>query len=417
MAALTVTGAVLDGAPGGLRAVDGFIAALGPDVAPEPGDEILDAGGDALLPPLVNGHTHAAMTLFRGFGDDLPLMEWLETRLWPAEAGLTPADGLWGPPLACLEMIRAGTTRFWDMYWHQLDVARAVLDSGVRATVGQPILESDGAPPGARPEAAPEGIAALRELGPRVEAALSPHAHYSVSEESLRLVGELSREHDAAVHTHLAETEQEVADCVAAHGERPAYYLDRVGLLHERSVLAHGTWLDDEELALVAARGATIVTNPVSNMKLAVGRAFPYPQARAAGIPVGLGTDGAASNNSLDLLDDVKVLTLLQKHSHDDPKVLPAAEAWAVATGALAPMLGGTPVAVGEPADFLLVDADAVEMAPAPLVDALVYSASGTVVDSVVIDGRVVMAHRHVDGEAEVRARAGECARRVRGGG
>src|SRR4051812_42262831 len=172
MAALTVTGAVLDGAPGGLRAVDGFIAALGPDVAPEPGDEILDAAGQALLPPLLNGHTHAAMTLFRGFGDDLPLMQWLEQRIWPAEARLTPEDVYWGTRLACVEMIRSGTTRFWDMYWHQLDIARAVIDSGLRATVGQPILEFAGAPPGARPEAAADGIAALRELGPHVDPAL-----------------------------------------------------------------------------------------------------------------------------------------------------------------------------------------------------------------------------------------------------
>jgi 5-methylthioadenosine/S-adenosylhomocysteine deaminase len=411
--ALTVTGAVLDGVPGGLRAVDGFVAALGSDVMPEPGDEILDAGGAALLPPLVNGHTHAAMTLFRGFGDDLPLMEWLETRIWPAEAKLTPDDVYWGTRLACLEMVRSGTTRFWDMYWHQLDIARAVVDSGVRATVGQPILESEGAPAGARPEAAPEGIAALRELGPRVEAALSPHAHYSVSEQSLRLVAELSREHDVAVHTHLSETGQEVTDCIAAHGERPAHYLDRLGLLHERSVLAHGTWLDDEELALVATRGATIVTNPVSNMKLAVGRAFPYPTARRAGIPVGLGTDGAASNNSLDLLGDVKVLALLQKHAAGDPATLPAPDAWSIATGAFAPALGGTPLAIGQPADFLLVDASATEMTCGPLLESLVYATSSAAVDTVVVDGRVLMRHREIDGEDEVRARALEASRRV----
>src|SRR6185312_1120484 len=153
------------------------------------------------------------------------------------------------------------------------------------------------------------------------------------------------------IHTHLAETEQEVADSVAAHGCRPAEYLDRLGLLGERTVLAHGVWLDDAELALVAERGATIVTNPVSNMKLAVGRAFPFPAARAAGVPIGIGTDGAASNNSLDLLGELKMLTLLQKHTAGDAAMLPASDAWAIATGAAAPALGGTPVAVGAPAD------------------------------------------------------------------
>jgi 5-methylthioadenosine/S-adenosylhomocysteine deaminase len=412
---LTITNAVLGNETVGLRVVDGLIDALGPDVRPETGDETLDADGLALVPGLVNGHTHSATTLFRGFGDDLPLMEWLETRIWPAEAKLTPDDVYWGTRLACIEMIRSGTVHFWDMYWHQLDVARAVLDSGIRATVGQPILEFPGAPDVARPEMAAAGIERLGELGPRVQAALTPHAPYSVSEQSLELVAEVSATHDVPVHTHLSETEQEVHDSIEAHGCRPAHYLDRLGLLHERTVLAHGVWLDDEELALIAERGATIVTNPVSNMKLAVGRAFPYPRARSAGVPVGIGTDGAASNNSLDLLADMKVLSLLQKHATEDPSVLPANEAWALATGALAPALGGAPVAVGEPADFLLIDVSGVEMTPGPLVESLVYATSSAAVDTVVVDGQVVMRHRRIDGEAEVRSRVLEASARVRG--
>jgi 5-methylthioadenosine/S-adenosylhomocysteine deaminase len=411
--ALTVTNAVLHGDTVGLRAVGGTIAALGPGVQAEAGDETIDAHRAALLPGLVNGHTHAAMTLMRGFGDDLPLMTWLEQRIWPAEAHLTTDDVYWGTRLACLEMIRTGTVRFWDMYWHQLDVARAVVDSGMRACVGQPILEAEGAPAGARPEDAADGIARLTEFGSRVEGALTPHAHYSVSEKSLRLVAEISDARGVPVHTHLSETEQEVHDCIAAHGCRPAHYLDRLGLLHDRTILAHGVWLDDEELELVAERGATIVTNPVSNMKLAVGRAFPYVDARAAGIPIGLGTDGAASNNSLDLLGDVKVLALLQKHASSDPATLPAPDAWAIATGGLAPRLGGTALAVGAPADFLLVDPDAVEMTCGPLLEALVYAASSASIDSVVVAGAVVMRHRHIEGEEEVRARALEASRRI----
>ena len=155
---LTVTNAVLDDAPMSLRAVDGVISALGPDVTPEPGDEILDAHGLALTPGLVNGHGHAAMTLLRGYGDDLPLMEWLEDRIWPAEAQLTQDDVYWGTRLACLEMIRSGTTRFWDMYWHQFDIARAVMDSGMRASVSQVFLSFPGAPAEARPEAASDGL-------------------------------------------------------------------------------------------------------------------------------------------------------------------------------------------------------------------------------------------------------------------
>jgi 5-methylthioadenosine/S-adenosylhomocysteine deaminase len=412
---LCVTDVVLDGAPVGLRAVDGAITALGPDVTAAPDDDILDGHGHALVPGLVNGHGHAAMTLLRGYGDDLPLMRWLETRIWPAEARLTREDVYWGTRLACLEMLRAGTTRFWDMYWFQFEVARAVVDSGMRATVSQVFLSFEGAPDEARPEAAPDGLDRLATFGPRVTPSLGPHAIYTVDEPTLRVVAELSATRGVPVQIHLSETEAEVTDCVAAHGCRPAEYLDRLGLLTERTVLAHGVWLDDAELALVAERGATIVTNPVSNMKLAVGRAFPYGPARAAGVPIGIGTDGAASNNSLDLLGELKVLTLLQKHTAVDAAVLPAADGWAIATGAAAPALGGTPVAVGAPADFALVDTTTPELAPAPLVDGLVYGGSGAVVQTVVVAGSVLMRDRRVDAEDEIRDRATAAARRVRG--
>ena len=411
--ALTVTNANLDGERTNLRAVDGVITAVGPGVLPEPDDEVLDADGLALSRALVNGHTHAAMTLFRGWGDDLPLKEWLEKRIWPAEARLTGEDVYWGTRLACLEMIRTGTVRFWDMYWHQRDVARAVIDSGIRATVGQPILEFDGAPDGGRPEDALEGIAQLGLIGPRVQGALTPHAPYSVTEKSLELIAAVSHDQQVPIHTHLSETESEVHDCIEAHGCRPAHYMDRLGLLNERTVLAHGVWLDDSELELIAERGSTIVTNPVSNMKLAVGRAFPYPQAKAAGVPIGLGTDGAASNNSLDLLADMKVLALLQKHASRDASTMPATEAWDLATGAHAPALQGSPIAIGEQADFLLIDAESAEMTCGPLVESLVYSASSAAVDTVVVDGAVLMRHRQIDGEAEVRARALEASRRA----
>jgi 5-methylthioadenosine/S-adenosylhomocysteine deaminase len=411
---LCVTDVVLDGTTVALRAVDGVIAALGVDVTAEPGDEVLDGRGHALIPGLVNGHGHAAMTLLRGYGDDLPLMRWLETRIWPAEARLTREDVYWGTRLACLEMIRAGTTRFWDMYWFQFEVARAVVDSGMRATVSQVFLSFEGAPDEARPEAAPDGLDRLATFGPRVTPSLGPHAIYTVDEPTLRFVAELSATRDVPVQIHLSETAGEVDDCVAAHGCRPAEYLDRVGLLTERTVLAHGVWLDATELALVAERGATIVTNPASNMKLAVGRAFPYPAARAAGVAIGIGTDGAASNNSLDLLAELKTFTLLQKHTAADAAVLPAADAWAIATGAAAPALLGTPIAVGAPADFALVDTTTPELAPAPLVDGLVYSGTGAAVRSVVVAGSVLMRDRRVDDEDEIRTRAAAAAARVR---
>jgi 5-methylthioadenosine/S-adenosylhomocysteine deaminase len=415
MIALAVSGATLDGEVVGLRAVDGVIVELGPDVAPRAGDEVLDGRGRALLPGLVNGHTHAAMTLFRGYGGDLPLMEWLRDWIWPAEARLTDDDVYWGTRLACVEMIRTGTVRFWDMYWRPTAVARAVVDAGLRATVGLPIIDGLDA---ARGEVAcKDALRSLEELAPfapLVTPSLAPHGIYTVSESTLRWVGEQSAERDVPVQLHFLEIEDEIHGCVERAGVRPGPFLERVGLLSERLVLAHGVWIGEPELDAVAGGGATVVTNPVSNLKLAVGRVFPYSRVRARGIPIGLGTDGASSNNGLDLLQDVKFLALLQKHADGDPASMPAAEAWAVATGARAPALGQPgALAVGQPADFVLVRLDAPELVPGHLVDNLVYSAPGTVVDATVVGGRVLMRDGIVEGAAEVRARAVECARRL----
>ncbi|HEY6731838.1 MAG TPA: amidohydrolase [Solirubrobacterales bacterium] len=409
---LVVRDALWDGERVGVRCEDGTIVAIGAEVATEAGDETIDAGGAHLVPPLVNGHTHAAMTLFRGSGGDLPLMPWLEERIWPVEARLAEEDVYWGARLACAEMLRSGTTRFWDMYWHPGATARAVADAGLRATIGAPLFDLNSSAEQLR-EAARRGLEALSGYGPEITPALAPHAIYTVSEESLRWIGELSAERDLPVQIHLSETEQEVQDCLAAHGERPAFYLDRLGLLSERTVLAHGVWLDPEELALVAERGATVVTNPVANMKLAVGGVFPHAAARKAGVPVGLGTDGAGSNDSLDLLADLKTFALIQKHAASDPTAIDAAEAWAVATGARAPWLGATPIEPGAPADFLLLRADSPELGIGDLTADLVYAASGSAVDTTVVAGRVIMRGGRVPESEEIVAHAAERAGRL----
>jgi len=407
---LAVENALLDGERVGVRCEGGTIAALGPDVAAQPGDERLDAGGAHLLPPLVNGHTHAAMTLFRGSGGDLPLMPWLEEKIWPVEAKLSEKDVYWGARLACAEMLRTGTTRFWDMYWQPAATARAVEESGLRATIGAPLFDLHGSPAQLR-EMAHRGLEALAGCGPRIAPALAPHAIYTVSEESLSWIGELSAERDLPVQIHLSETEKEVEDCLAEHGERPAFYLDRVGLLSERTVLAHGVWLDADELALIAERGATVVTNPVANMKLAVGGVFPHPAARAAGVAVGLGTDGAGSNDSLDLLADLKTFALVQKHAAADPTAIEAAEAWAVATGARAPRLGATPLEHGAAADFVLMRANSPELGIGELMADLIYAASGAAIAHVVVAGEVLLRDGEIPQLEEIVARAAERAR------
>jgi 5-methylthioadenosine/S-adenosylhomocysteine deaminase len=410
---LAVTGAVLDGQSVGLRAEHGVIVEVGPGVLPRPEDDLLDAARAILVPGLVNGHTHAAMTLFRGYGDDLPLMQWLEEKIWPVERRLEPDDVYWGTRLACLEMMRTGTVRFWDMYWYPEAAARAVNDAGLRATVAAPLIDAGGRSEAMR-EAALRSLDELTAAGERIDAGLAPHAIYTVSEDSLHWIAELGAERDIRIQIHLSETEPEVNDCVAAHGVRPAHYLDRTGLLSPRTVLSHGVWLDDAELELIAARGATVVTNPVANLKLAVGGVFPYLRARAAGVQVGLGTDGPGSNNSLDLFADMKVFALLQKHESRDSAAVTAEETWEIALGRRAPALGAAHgLEVGQPADFLLLRATAPELSFGELPAALVYAAAGAVVQSTVVAGRVLMRDGVVEGAEEVLERAVECARRL----
>jgi 5-methylthioadenosine/S-adenosylhomocysteine deaminase len=412
---LAVVNARLDGRRVTLRAEDGMIARVGPRVKPRDGDEVIDAGGMALVPGLVNGHTHAAMTLFRGHGSDLPLMEWLRKVIWPVEARLDAEDVYWGARLACVEMIRTGTVRFWDMYWHPGATARAVEDAGLRATISGPLLDlGDAAGDTKIREQAERGLAEIGEARELIEPALGPHSIYTVSEPALRWIADAAAERGLPVQIHISETEEEVVRCVADHGVRPAEYLHRTGLLGPRTLLAHGVWLDEEELALIAAEGATVVTNPAANLKLAVGRVFPYRSARRHGIHVGLGTDGAGSNNSLDLFQDLKILALLQKHEARDAAALPAPEAWAVATGALSPLLGGTTeLKRGAPADFLLLRADGPELAVGDFTAGLVYAASGAVVDTTVVDGKVLMRQGVVPEAAEVVAKLRARCRRL----
>jgi len=414
---LTVTGALLEGRRVGVRCERGTIVSLGPGVTAEAGDETIDADGAHLVAPLVNGHTHAAMTLFRGHGGDLPLMRWLREVVWPVEARLEPEDVYWGARLACLEMIRTGTGRLWDMYWHPEASARAARDAGLRATIGGPLLDVDGGTE-AMQASALSSLDELERFAPEIGGALAPHAIYTVSEGLLRWAAGLARERGVPVQIHLSETEQEVRDCIARHGVRPAFYLDRVGMLSERTVLAHGVWLDREELELIAERGCTVVANPVANMKLAVGGVLPYPAAREAGVAVGLGTDGAGSNDSLDLLSDLKVFALSQRHAACDAAVLPAEEAWRIATGARSRLLrddgrADEPLRTGAPADFLLLRPDSYELGVGDLYADLVYAASGSVVDTTVVGGRVLMRGGVVEGAEEVVMRAAERARRL----
>ncbi len=409
---LLLINAVLHGERVGLRASGGLITEIGPEVGGgrEPAGTVLDADGSLLVPPLVNSHTHSAMTLFRGHGDDLPLMRWLREAIWPVEARLEAEDVYWGSRLACLEMIRTGTTSFWDMYWQPEAVARAVTDAGIRATIAGPMIDPETeAGIRERNRSLEQGLDRLATFGERIGAAVAPHSIYTVGTESLEFAAGLAGERGLPIHIHLSETEGEVDDCIDRHGMRPAQYLDRLGLLGESTLLAHGVWLDRAELELIAERGATVACNPVANMKLAVGGFFPYPQARESGVRVGLGTDGPGSNNSLDLLSDLKIFALTQRHAAGDAEAIPAPEAWAIATGRRSELIGRPdPLAPGEKADFLLLDPDRPELALGDLESNLVYTAPGSVVRSTVVGGRVLMDGGRVEGADEIIARARE---------
>jgi 5-methylthioadenosine/S-adenosylhomocysteine deaminase len=423
---LLIRDAVLDGRARTLLIRDGRIAAIDPkldaaqDAQPRAVERVIDATGLHAFPSLKNAHTHVAMVLFRGYGDDMPLMDWLRTRIWPAERHLTEEDVYCGARLGILEMIRGGTTFFNEMYWHRPGIVRAVEDMGVRAVVGQTIIDIGDPDTTARQQ---EDLLRLietgrTEAGGRVALAAAPHSIYTVTPELLAWVGTLAREHDLLVHIHLAETQGEVDDCVRLHGCRPAHLLERAGLIGPNLIAVHGQFLHDDELALLGDAGATLVTNPTANLKLATGGIFPYRAARNAGARICLGTDGAASNNNLDMLEEMKIAALVQKHREQDATVLPAAEALEMATTAASAAfrLGSGRLEVGEPADLMLVDFTA--PATQPLHDpisSLVYAAQAAQVHTTICAGRVLMHDRRVEvcDEREVIARALESVRRL----
>ncbi|HVN65812.1 MAG TPA: amidohydrolase [Methanomicrobiales archaeon] len=394
--------------------IEGLGAGAGKRARGDEGTRI-DGRNLLLMPGLVNTHTHAAMTLLRGYADDMPLQEWLGTKIWPLEAKLTGEDVYLGTKLACLEMIRSGTVAFNDMYFFMEEAARAVQETGLRATLSYGFIDLGNPEKREKEIRATEGLVSfVKRLGdPRVQAAVGPHAPYTVSPEGLRWCADYAREEGIGIHVHLSETEQEVRDCLAAHGKRPAAHLDACGCLTGRTVAAHCCWLDRDEVSLLAACGASASHNPTSNMKLAVNRAMPYPWMKEAGVNVTLGTDGCASNNSLDMFGAMKQAALLQKFAWNTQTTFPAPEVLRAATAAGGQALGipSGRIAVGAPADLVLVTLRAPAMTPLFSEESdLVYSATGSCVDTVICDGRVLMLHGAVPGGEEILARAAEAA-------
>jgi 5-methylthioadenosine/S-adenosylhomocysteine deaminase len=345
------------------------IVAVGADAKRERGDEVLDCAGRIVLPGLVNAHTHAPMTLLRGLADDLPLEQWLRERIWPVEAKLTPATTRAGADLACLEMLLSGTTSFADMYFFQDEVARAAEHAGMRAWPGFPLLDF-GTPehPAERQVAECEAFLQRWQGHDLVSPVVAPHATYTCGPATLEAAAKLSARYNVLLHTHCSETRTEVYDVEARRGARPLALLERHGCLGPRTILAHCGWITKEEVRTIAAARASVAHCPVSNLKLGTGGFTPLPELLSAGANEPLGTDGAASNNTLDVLETAKLTALVHKHHRWDPTVIPAQTALDLATRGGATALGRSDlgsIEAGKLADVVLLDARAAPSAPA----------------------------------------------------
>lgn len=381
-------------------------------------DEVIDCRGRmAIVPPFYNSHTHAAMTLLRGYADDLELADWLQNHIWPAEAQLTAEDIYAGSRLAILEMIKSGTVFFNDMYWDQPATARAADELGVRAAIGLLYLTGpDGTPNPRSTRTNAELLELAPHLSERIQITEAPHAVYTVPEPTLREVAENAARSGRLIHIHVSETRKENADCLAATGRTPVAYLDDLGLIGPRSILAHCVHLTDDDRRILTEREAIVAHLPVSNMKLCSGQ-FDFAATRAAHIHMTLGTDGASSNNGLSMLEEMKVASLSAKILSGIPTVASDREVLAMATfqGAQAFGIDAGEIAVGRLADALLIDLDQPSLvADHSLVSNLVYSADSSVVDTVICDGRVLMRGREVPGEQEILEQGRAAAARVR---
>jgi 5-methylthioadenosine/S-adenosylhomocysteine deaminase len=395
-------GLISDGA---IAIKDGKITYVGKrsSVANLQADLELGARGKVALPGLVNCHTHVPMTLFRGLAEDQPLNAWLKDTIWPLEDKLSKDDVYAGAALGCLEMIKGGTTCFADMYFHEDMVAEAVEQSGLRAALAEGIIEAGNKSLGEQMFKASVDFAGRfsgQDNG-RVTAMLGPHASYSCSPELLTRIREKSSELNVRVHMHLAESKAMFKDFEKKHGSSEVEFLDGLGFLKSDVVAAHCLSLSSRDRQILSKRGVNVVHVPVANMKLGLGAAK-VKDLLQVGLNVSLGTDGPASNNTLDMFETMKFAALLQKLAYHDPRVLSAYEALKMATIDGARALGlesdiGS-LEVGKKADIILVDLSKPHLKPLhDIYASLVYSARASDVDTVIVDGKVLMENRQVE--------------------
>ena len=391
---------------GGVAVERGRIVAVGASrdlVRKYTATERIDAAGKLIIPGLINGHTHVPMTLFRGLADDLDLQDWLTKYIFPAEAKNVSEEFVRaGTRLGLAEMIRGGTTTYCDMYYFEDAIADETAKAGVRAVLGETVIDFPVADNKTNAEAMIYVEKFVRKWKGHelIVPAIAPHAPYTVSEEHLKAARAFSDRTGAPIVTHISETKREVDDSLKAKGASPVDYLARIGFLSDRVIAAHMVWPSPGEIEILKRIGVGVVHNPQSNMKLAAGVA-PAPRMMAAGISVGLGTDGAASNNDLSMWEEMDTAAKLHKVFSGDPKVMSAEEAFALATirGAAALHLEKEigSIEKGKRADLVIVDRDSLNQIPLyNIYSDLVYATKASDVSTVIINGRIVMRDRRL---------------------
>ena len=378
---------------------DGIIKELGENLSTT--GKTMDCKDRLAMPGLINTHNHLAMSLFKGYGDDMPLDKWLQEKIWPAEAKLDDASVKYGVLLAMIEMIKTGTTCFNDLYFSTDAILKSARSTGLRGFVAYGMIDLG------NPEKTESEIEATKSFlknftsdkNSLIKPMLGPHSPYTCSKDLLEKTKRLANKNNLPIHIHVSETKKEIDDSIKDKGMRPVEYLNEICFLDKNIILAHACHLSENEIDLIKKSGARISHNPTSNMKLATGGAMPLKEILVAEIPTGLGTDGSASNNSLDLFGEMKVCALLHKFADTDPETANAQQVLDLATIGGAKVLGleneiGS-IEVGKRADIILIDLNDTTMVPNHnSVSNLVYSATGACVDTTIVNGKVLMENK-----------------------
>lgn len=383
-------------------------------------DKIINGKDKLATAGFVNAHTHVSMTLLRSYADDMKLMDWLQNKIWPIEAQMKKQDIYWGAMLGIVEMIKGGTTTFADMYGDMDQVAKACIDTDIRAVLSRGMIG-----------VAPNGMQALEENkelyrdfnnanNGKITVMFGPHAPYTCPPDFLKKVVAASEEYNAEIHIHLAETQGEVDDCLKQYGKTPFELMEEVGVLQRGTLAAHSVHLSKHDIELIKKYNVRVAHNPGSNMKLASGVA-PVPELLKQDICVALGTDGASSNNNLDMLEEINLAAMLHKVNTLDPLAVPAGKALQMGTQYGATAVGLKDVGLlqeGYKADIVLFDMSEPAWYPRnDLVSLLVYSAHISSVDTVLVDGKILLEDKHLTNldEEKIKFEANECAKRLTG--